>query len=69
MKFKLPLATPTGEEIAAVRAQLGLTQTEACERAYISRPRWADYEGNVRPIDIARWHLFLIRSGLLKGNA
>ena len=36
--------TTTAEKIRTRRRQLGLTQTEAAERAGLLQPNWSDYE-------------------------
>lgn len=60
--FRFPVPTPA--EIADKRQRTGLTQPEAAELVYLSDgTRWSEYERGVRPIEPARWELFLIKTG------
>ena len=55
---------PAAEEVAERRQQTGLTQAEAAELVYLNRlETWSEYERGVRPIESARWELFLIKTG------
>lgn len=55
---------PTPQEVAAARAHAGLTQQQAAELVYLgSFRRWSEYERGVSVIDLARWELFLIKTG------
>jgi hypothetical protein len=58
----MPLKHPTPAEITASREAAGLTQAQAAELVHLgAQPRWAEYENGLRPIDLARWELFLIK--------
>ena len=59
---KLP--DPTPERIKAARKRAGITQTEAADLVHIgAKTRWSEYENGRAPIDLARWELFLIKTG------
>lgn len=60
--FSFPV--PAAADIIARRTQTGLTQAEAAQLVYLSRlETWSEYERGVRPIECARWELFLIKTG------
>lgn len=60
--FIFPAPTPEG--VAAIRERTGLTQAGAAELVYLTRlETWSEYERGVRPIEPARWELFLIKTG------
>lgn len=58
------ITAPSPDEIKAARRAAKLTQGEAAELVHLgSLQRWAEYEQSKRNIDIARWELFLIKTG------
>lgn len=58
---------PTTKRIAAARAKAGLTQAEAAALVHLtSNIRWCEYETGTKPIDLARWELFLLKTGQRK---
>jgi putative transcriptional regulator len=59
---------PTPDEIKAARAEAGLTQTKAAEVIYCTLRGWQDWEGGQRKMDLAKWELFLIKTGQMKCN-
>jgi hypothetical protein len=55
---------PTAPQLVEHRQATGLTQAEAAELVYLTRlETWSEYERGIRPIDAARWELFLIKTG------
>ena len=57
--MKLP--PPTPEAIAAARAAAGHTQAQAAALVGLSRrDRWSEMETGKRPMDLARWELYLL---------
>lgn len=53
--------TPTPTEIRSARETVGLTQDQAAQLVLLgSGARWYEYESGRRPIDPARWELFLV---------
>lgn len=55
---------PDAEAVFVARAKTGLSQTQAAKVAGLSSAsRWSEYERGVRVIDMARWELFLIKTG------
>lgn len=64
MKF-VATQPPPPEMILAARKQAGMTQEEAAKRVHLSTyRRWAEYERGAYNMDVARWELFLILTGL-----
>lgn len=58
------MLTPSPTMIQAVRQGAGLTQAQAAEFVHLGAyQRWAEYERGAKPIDAARWELFLIKCG------
>ena len=57
---------PNKDILKAVRAEQGLTQQEAAERAMISTRSWIKYESGERNMMPAPWVLFQLRSNLIK---
>lgn len=57
-------ALPTAEQVSAARRAAGKTQAEAAEMVHLGHgSRWWEYEQGRRAIDLARWELFLIKTG------
>lgn len=55
------MTTPTPAEIAAARAAAGHTQEQAARLVGLSRrDRWSELETGKRPMDPARWELYLL---------
>ena len=55
---------PTAKRIANARKKAGLNQAEAAALVHLtSNVRWCEYENGTRNIDLARWELFLIKTG------
>lgn len=58
------LRVPSPERIVQARKLAGLTQPEAAELVHLgSFQRWSEYERGVTSIELARWELFLIKTG------
>ena len=55
---------PTPQEIKVVRRQTRLTQTEAGRVIYVSLRTRQNWEYGVRPMPLASWELFKIKTGL-----
>lgn len=56
---------PTPDNLRSVRMDAELTQAQAAALVHLGDSvRWSEYERGVRPIDPARWELFLIKVGL-----
>ena len=56
---------PTPENLRTVRVDAELTQAQAAALVYLGDvARWSEYERGKRPIDPARWELFLIKVGM-----
>lgn len=59
-----PTRQPTAAEIREARDIAELSQQLAADLVHLgSRSRWAEYERGARQIDLARWELFLIKTG------
>jgi len=59
------LTDPDKELVKAARLKAGKTQPEAAEMVGLqSFQRWSEIERGVRPIDPAKWELFLLKTGL-----
>lgn len=59
----MTLKQPTTEEIIAARQAAGHTQEQAALLVYLSRrDRWSEFERGVRPIELARWELYLLKT-------
>lgn len=57
--------TPSAAQIRSARHTSGLTQRGAAALVHLRAPqRWAEYENGARRIDLARWELFLLKTGL-----
>lgn len=56
---------PQSREVTFARKAAGLTQKQAGELVHLADPikRWSEYECGERFIDVARWELFLIKTG------
>jgi hypothetical protein len=55
---------PKPREIQFARSNAGLSQEQAALLVHLAAPiRWSEYERGVRNIDLARWELFLIKTG------
>lgn len=53
--------TPTKEQIARVRNNAGLTQTQAAELLHKNLRTWQKWEGGDSKMDAAYWELFNIK--------
>lgn len=54
---------PAPNEIADARKRAGLSQAAAASLVHLgSKSRWYEYESGYRPIDPARWELFLLKT-------
>lgn len=59
-----PPQCPGCVAVRSAREAAGLTQPEAAQLVYLNRGEtWSEYERGLRPIDAARWELFLIKTG------
>ncbi len=59
-----PMHVPTPGEVVAARQAAGLSQSECAEMVGLGTfQRWSEHERGVRPMDPARWELFLIKTG------
>ncbi|MBP8813410.1 MAG: helix-turn-helix transcriptional regulator [Laribacter sp.] len=54
---------PTSEEIRDARKAVGLTQAQAAELVHASLNGWHQWEKGLRPMGLAHWELFLIKTG------
>lgn len=60
----MTLPQPTPENIRRARDGADLTQADAAELVHLgSAKRWSEYERGAQAIDVARWELFLIKTG------
>ncbi len=60
----LPTSNPTVEMIKSERRLAGLSQPAAAQLVGLGHgSRWAEFESGTRPIDGARWELFLLKIG------
>jgi len=60
----LPTSSPTVEMIKSERRLAGLSQPAAARLVGLGHgSRWAEFESGARPIDGARWELFLLKIG------
>lgn len=58
---------PTAKRIRNARIKAGLNQAQAAALVHLSSNiRWCEYETGTRNIDLARWELFLIKTGRRK---
>lgn len=58
------MVIPSPEEVRAAREAAGLNQTQAAAMVYLAgKNRWSEIENGVRPIEAARWELFLVKTG------
>jgi len=63
--MKLRVQEPTLDMIVHARLAAGLTQAQAAEYVHLSTfQRWSEYERGARKIDVAKWELFLLKTGL-----
>jgi hypothetical protein len=55
---------PSLEEIRAARVAAELDRAAAAELVHLGHAvRWAEYETGARGIDMAKWELFLLKTG------
>lgn len=60
---------PSGKEIRFARLNAGLTGSQCAQLVHLALHsaagaiRWSEYEHDKRNIDLARWELFLIKTG------
>lgn len=60
-----PGEAPTADEVRSARFTAAMTQAEAASLVYYTRAStWAAIEGARAMMDPARWHLFLLLTGL-----
>lgn len=60
-----PKAAPSPELVLAARLASGLTQTQAAQLVhYGCYQRWMECERGRSKLDVARWELFLAKTGL-----
>lgn len=60
-RISLSKARPSPDEIMAARLAAGHTQDEAARLVHLSRrDRWSEFERGIRPIEPARWELYLL---------
>lgn len=65
MKKFTPTEPPKPDVVLLARKTAGMTQEEAALRVHLSSyRRWAEYERGAYAMDVARWELFLLKSGL-----
>jgi len=63
----MEIKRPTPDQVRAARTAAGLTQAAAAALVHLSgQVRWAEYENGTRNIDLARWELFLLKTGQIK---
>lgn len=61
----VPGQRPSADEVRTARATAGLTQAEAAKLVHYTRSTsWAAVEQGRQQMDPARWHLFLLLTGL-----
>ena len=73
LSFFLMLMTPTPDDIKALRATYGLTQSECAKCVHVSLSAWQQWEappwqGNHRQMPAAAWELFTIKTAGLPGG-
>ena len=56
------MEAPTKAEVVAARKAASMTQAEAGALVYRSERGWQDWELGKRPVDLAAWELFLIKT-------
>jgi DNA-binding transcriptional regulator YiaG len=60
------IPTPAPAEIKAARESAGDTQAQAAARVWAGSYRtWQDWETGRRPVGMAEWELYLIKTGQL----
>lgn len=60
----LKIRQPTSEELRCLRRAANISQSKAATLVHLSNgTRWYEYEAGKRNIDIARFELFLIKTG------
>jgi len=58
------ITRPTTDEIRAARAESKLDRASAAALVHLGHAvRWAEYETGARAIDLAKWELFLLKTG------
>lgn len=58
------ISRPTTDQVRIARHAAGMTQAQAAKLVHLrAGGRWAEYEQGKRNIDLARWELFLIKTG------
>lgn len=58
------IARPTIEEIRAAREETGFDRAQCAALVHLGHAnRWAEYETGARLIDLAKWELFLLKTG------
>lgn len=59
------LRQPTKEEVLAARRAAGHTQAQAADTVHLGTShRWYEYEAGSRNMDVSRWELYLLKTGL-----
>ena len=53
---------PTPQEIKQARLNAGLTQKQCADMVHVNIRSWQKWEGGERPMNLAAWELFLIKS-------
>lgn len=53
---------PTKEQVKQARLAAGLTQSQAANAVHVNLRSWQKWESGERPINLAAWELFLIKS-------
>lgn len=67
------MTPPAPREVQFARQNAGLSQSQAGQLVHLggtgetgaalARNRWSEYERGIRTMDVARWELFLIKTG------
>jgi DNA-binding transcriptional regulator YiaG len=58
------LTQPTPEQVKAARTEAGHTQAQAAALVHAGSYRsWQDWERGQRPMPLAAWELYLIKTG------
>lgn len=58
---------PTPAKIKEARTKAGLTQAKAAELVHGSESGWRKWEAGDRPMNLAAWELFLIKTAKAQG--
>ena len=62
-KKKTDPRTPSADAIRAARIAAGLDERAAAKLIHRNAAAWADWETGARPMDLALWELFTLKTG------